>query len=293
MYLRFIDEEETYVLENDFRTFGGNKICLYETTIPEKTNGFEIILDNGEVISFHDYNNIYSKTDEYIIFTSDTRIHHIYYIYDDEGYVISYSTTIKKLDKHNAILVRSGIGSRYEVVQIDEFLDENGLSKYKVVDGELETVTEDDLEYLYNRKLQRAKEEKIAELSYICGDNINKGVEFNGELFSYKLEDQNELATAIDAVKLSGGMPAPYHANGKGCKLYTAEEIVALYNKQVINLTHNKTYFNQLRGYVNTLKTIELVESVYYGQELTESFLDNYNMIMEHSRNMLAVATSV
>ena len=125
----------------------------------------------------------------------------------------------------------------YENVLLDEVLDENGNPRYKVVDDSIVNTSNEDIKIFSNIKLQKTKEEKISSLSSICAENIVKGIEYKGEYFSYKLEDQNELLTAVNAVKMSGGMPAPYHANGKLCKLYPAEDIIAMYSNQVINLT--------------------------------------------------------
>ena len=43
---------------------------------------------------------------------------------------------------------------------------------------------------------------------------------------------------------------------------------------------HHITYFNQLKLYVNTLETIEEVETVNYGDELTGEYLQTYNDAM-------------
>lgn len=124
---------------------------------------------------------------------------------------------------------------------------------------------------------------KVNELSYICENQIINGVdiEIDGtmEHFSYKIEDQNEISAAFNLASTTG-MSVPYHSDNNSCKLYTPEQITALYIAQQTNTTHHKTYFNQMKMYVQTLTEKEVVDAVTYGDELTGEYLDNYNMIM-------------
>lgn len=139
---------------------------------------------------------------------------------------------------------------------------------------------------VYVPTLEDIKAMKINELSAICENQILNGVdvEIEGEIehFSYKLEDQNELKSAFD-LALQTGMSVPYHSDGNGCKLYTVEQITSLYIAQQTNLTHNKTYFNQMKMYINTLDDMEVVKRITYGEMLTGQYLEDYNMIMNQA----------
>ena len=131
--------------------------------------------------------------------------------------------------------------------------------------------------------LEEVKKEKIAQLSSTCEQCIYNGVtmEIDGETkyFSYKAEDQVNLGNALQLAQVTG-LDVPYHADGDNCKLYTPEQIVKLYVQQMTNLTHNQTYFNQLRMYVETLEEKEDVENIMYGQDLTGKYLDKYTEMM-------------
>lgn len=131
--------------------------------------------------------------------------------------------------------------------------------------------------------LEEVKKEKIAQLSSTCEQCIYNGVtmEIDGETkhFSYKAEDQVNLGNALQLAQVTG-LDVPYHADGDNCKLYTPEQIVELYVQQMTNLTHNQTYFNQLRMHVETLEEKEDVENIMYGQDLTGKYLDKYTEIM-------------
>lgn len=139
---------------------------------------------------------------------------------------------------------------------------------------------------VYVPTLEDIKAMKINELSAICENQILNGVdvEIEGEIehFSYKLEDQNELKSAFD-LALQTGMSVPYHSDGNGCKLYTVEQITSLYIAQQTNLTHHKTYFNQMKMYINTLDDMEVVKAIVYGDALTGQYLEDYNTVMNQA----------
>lgn len=135
--------------------------------------------------------------------------------------------------------------------------------------------------------LEEVKSQKIAELSTICNQSIIHGVymEIDGEkkLFSYKTEDQSNLLNALQLARATK-MSMPYHADGCNCRLFTPEEITQLYILEMTNLTHNQTYMNQLKMYIESLDDKLAVEAVLYGNELTGEYLETYNMIMEQSK---------
>lgn len=135
--------------------------------------------------------------------------------------------------------------------------------------------------------LEEVKSQKIAELSIICNQSIIHGVymEIDGEkkLFSYKTEDQSNLLNALQLARATK-MSMPYHADGCNCRLFTPEEITQLYILEMTNLTHNQTYMNQLKMYIESLDDKLAVEAVLYGNELTGKYLETYNMIMEQSK---------
>lgn len=135
--------------------------------------------------------------------------------------------------------------------------------------------------------LEEIKNTKIEEISKACNFNIVHGayMEVDGEmqLFSYKLEDQSNLISALQ-LSIATQMSMPYHADGCDCRLFTPEEITQLYILEMTNLTHNQTYMNQLKMYIESLDDKLAVEAVLYGNELTGKYLETYNMIMEQSK---------
>ena len=55
---------------------------------------------------------------------------------------------------------------------------------------------------------------------------------------------------------------------------------------------HHTTYFNQLKLYVETLETIDEVNSVVYGQELTSTYIETYNNSMMQAQLVLETLLS-
>lgn len=135
--------------------------------------------------------------------------------------------------------------------------------------------------------LDEIKNAKIEEISEACNFNIVHGayMEVDGkmQLFSYKPEDQSNLISALQ-LAIATQMSMPYHADGENCRLFTPEEITALYINEMTNLTHHQTYTNQMKMYINSLENKEDIESIFYGVELTGEYLDTYNMIMAQSQ---------
>ena len=139
--------------------------------------------------------------------------------------------------------------------------------------------------------LDEIKQAKVNEFSSICSNAITGGVDVtfaddNVEHFSYTEEDQVNLKEIFD-LAVQTNVPMYYHADGDGCKLYTVEQIIAIYSTATTNKMHHTTYFNQIRMYIKSLETKEEVEVVEYGQELTGEYLQTYNESMAQAQLVL------
>lgn len=138
------------------------------------------------------------------------------------------------------------------------------------------------------------KSKKIEELSKICAEKIEFGidVEINGvqEHFSYKTVDQNNIDDLFQ-LAIQTGLDQPYHSDSGNCKLYTPEQISQIYIAQKINKTQQTTYFNQLREMIVNEYTKQedkdKILAIKYGDKLTGIYLDNYNVMMENSKNIV------
>lgn len=213
---------------------------------------------------------------------------------DDIEKLISDPSVFKTID----ILTRGG----QECGQYSDYI-----TVYKIEDNILtlsndgsvyvEPVEPDPIDPIYpdpfepiEPSLEDIKSFKISYLSSICNQMITDGIDMvigdTTEHFSYKSEDQVNIKDAFD-LALQTGLDIPYHCDGGGCKLYTADQIINLYISQKTNLTHHTTYFNQMRMYVNSLDDIDTVNAIEYGDELTGQYLTDYNIAMNQAAEVI------
>lgn len=139
--------------------------------------------------------------------------------------------------------------------------------------------TEDEKETYLN--------DKLSSLSNSCNEKITNGVEItlvdeSKKTFSYSIEDQANISEMFNAIVM-GATSYPYHANGEGCKMYSAEDIVKIYSALTALKTSQVTYYNQLREYAKTLEFVPDIQSIVYGQELTGTYLETYNELMQNA----------
>lgn len=145
---------------------------------------------------------------------------------------------------------------------------------------------------LIEEPLEDIRQKKISSLSSMCHDMIEHGVdvEIDGtkEHFSYSIEkgDQgniDDIFNLANATKLS----QPYHADGGACKLYTPEQIMAIYVAQKTNKTVQETWFNQIKQYILSCNDKEEIKGIEYGQPLTGVYLENYNAILAQAQEII------
>ena len=144
--------------------------------------------------------------------------------------------------------------------------------------------------------LEEIRTDKIKEFSFLCRQKIEEGIdiEINGSIqhFSYKEnEDQNGIKEAFD-LAVATGMSVPLHSDGGNCTLYTPEEMTKIYVAEKTNLTHHKTYFNQMKQYIMTLETKEEIGGLTYGDPLTGEYLETYQVMMNQAQKLVQVVIS-
>ncbi len=93
--------------------------------------------------------------------------------------------------------------------------------------------------------------------------------------------DKHVTLESLKTTIMSGAEGVPYHADGENCIIYTSTEFMKIYNACAVHKILQTTYFNQLKQYVLSLESVDEVNAVIYGQELTDQYLENYNTIAE------------
>lgn len=289
MYIKFLNDGSTYDIETDIYSIGNQKIKIDDSRVPAKIGGFELVLDDGSKVDYSEYKVAWDKTDDFVIFSSDVSVYYTFYLYNEDKYVASYTTTTQS-EVENGILKFSGKGRQYEQPEMEALYDEDGFFVYKVVKDEVVATTAADkapyMEEKTAKDLADAKEMKEAEISAACAAAIVAGVDVNGSHYSYAMTDQNNISNLMSLAQQTG-LDIPYHADGENCRLYTKEEIAAIYIAAEMNVTGQVTYNNQMKQYIETLEDIDAVKAIEFGTPLTGQYLETYNTMMAQAEEII------
>lgn len=291
MFLKFLNSDKRYEFTSGGYNIDAEKVKIDSADIPATKGGFIIINDEGIEFDYSVYSVPYEKTSEYIIFTSDTKVYYTYLVYDKETTFVTAQVTNNEKTMENAVLQFSGQGKEFVNPEKKVLFDEDNFNIYKVVDGKVVETTADDKKPYMDEKARQefetALNSKLAEISAASNAAIINGIDLNGSHYSYKTEDQNNISNAVTLANQTK-LAVPYHADGESCRLYEPNEITNIYVLEETNLTHNITYHNQLKLYVQTLTTKAEIEEVVYGvTELTGEYLNTYNMIMTQAQEVI------
>ena len=137
-----------------------------------------------------------------------------------------------------------------------------------------------------------AKSSKITEIKQACEDYIYAGTDVKYEdgtveHFTYNLADQSNISEMFTAV-MAGATEYPYHADGEICKIYTKEQIVAIYGTLSLFKTEATTYHNSLKAQINAMTDIDAISATKFKEtELTGEYLTNYTAMMASAQTQL------
>ena len=136
------------------------------------------------------------------------------------------------------------------------------------------------------------KGEKIVEIKKACEEYIYAGTSVTysdgtTEHFTYNLADQSNISEMFTAV-MAGATEYPYHADGEICKIYTKEQIVAIYGTLSLFKTEATTYHNSLKAQFNAMTDAEAISATKFKEtELTGEYLMNYAAMMASAQTQL------
>ena len=137
---------------------------------------------------------------------------------------------------------------------------------------EPEEINEEPQEEQPDITLGYAKELKIQLMSAECEKAIKCGFDVilsdkNSYHFSLKLEDQITIQ-ALRFEAENGGELLAWHSDNSESIFYSTDDIVAIYNEMIKFRTYHTAYFNSLKTYINSLKSIDKVNKVNYGMKI-------------------------
>lgn len=124
-----------------------------------------------------------------------------------------------------------------------------------------------------NQILSNVRSAKINKLRSDCQNTIVSG--FDLELsdgvhhFSMETADQMEISRLVAD---GDNGEVPYHADGEQFKYYPFSDILKIYNAMNDWKLYNTSYFNDLRSYINSLQSVNQIDSIQYGDEIPEEY---------------------
>lgn len=136
----------------------------------------------------------------------------------------------------------------------------------------------------------KERSKKEAELSAACNAAIVAGMDVattqGTEHFSLQETDQINLTTAYNAV-VSGVPQYPYHADGKLCRMFSADEIKSISDASIQHKMYHTTLCNHLMTWARRAETEEELSSITYTAEgLPEDLAQNMTQIMTEAQNV-------
>lgn len=140
--------------------------------------------------------------------------------------------------------------------------------------------------------IEATKTAKLAEISKSCEDYIYAGTDVTLpdntiKHFTYTLADQSNISEMFTAI-MAGATEYPYHADGEICKIYTKEQIVAIYGTLSLFKTEATTYHNSLKAQINAMTDADAISAIKFKEtELTGEYLTNYNEMMASAQTQL------
>lgn len=215
----------------------------------------------------------------------------VYVKTDKKNNILKVNSSAFLVDASDWIMIDSGIGDKYLHAQHNYFskpiYTEDGIPQYKFVENKVVERTDEEIK---KDRLPLIKESKIKELRIMNDQAIDAGttvtLSTSEENFTYTLADQSNISEMFMAV-IMGATEYSYHQNGESCRMFNAGDIMTLYGTLSMYKTGLLTYFNQLKNYVGTLTSVEDIQAVTYGQELTGEYLANYNELMAKNKTQL------
>lgn len=122
--------------------------------------------------------------------------------------------------------------------------------------------------------LEYVRDSKIAEMSNACRTTIEAGfdLQLRGETHHFSLDTQDQLNLISLSAMAQTQELIPYHADGESCIFYTAEEIQQIVATATSFKIYHTTYHNALKGYINSLETIEEIGAITYGSVIPDEY---------------------
>lgn len=131
--------------------------------------------------------------------------------------------------------------------------------------------------------LEYVREGKINEMSRACRETIEAGfdLDIRGETKHFSLTTQDQLNLISLNLMAQTESLIPYHADGEETTFYTRDEINTIIQTATELKIYNTTYYNALKGYINSLETIVEIGAITYGTPIPEEYKSDVLKVLE------------
>ena len=121
-----------------------------------------------------------------------------------------------------------------------------------------------------------AKKLKLKDMSNTCNNIIFAGIDVvlsDEETHHFSLTEYDQLNLfKLETLARSGQEVLPYHEDGELCKFYPTADIITIANAATQYITYHTTYFNSLKAYINSLRSLNTISKVTYGMDIPEKY---------------------
>lgn len=133
-------------------------------------------------------------------------------------------------------------------------------------------------EFVYIETLEEVKGAKVSEMGAAQQDAIQAGIDItltdgSTEHFTLTANDQIGLM-GLQAQVAAGNEQIPWHTsrNEEHCRYYSNADMQVIIAAAMRHVSYHVTYFRDLRIYINSLETKEVVLEVFYGMPMPEEW---------------------
>lgn len=138
--------------------------------------------------------------------------------------------------------------------------------------------------------LEEAKTYQLDVVNKECTAAIHSGIDVETsqgmEHFSLTEVDQLNI-TALHTQCVNGVQTVPYHADGKICREFTAEEMIILGTRALEYIIYCTTYCNHIRAWINRLETVDEVIAIHFTSNLPEDLQQSFYSVINGSKTVV------
>lgn len=142
-----------------------------------------------------------------------------------------------------------------------------------------------------NDNLEGLKLKKKEEFKEATNNTIYAGFDVKTsqgtEHFPLTPEDQSDIKALYDEVVKNPAISLLYHSEGNLCRLFSAEEITAIYMSAMQHKTYHTTYGNHLIVWVDRIQSVDELNLLYYGSALPDDLQAHLEELIEAYQSQL------